>query len=255
MKRLRRIFMNLAKINVPSFKENRITPPIIKAAFSNGFRVAMDDSNNIIAIRRNNWSSTERLPLLCAHMDNITFTPSVTNRKVFFNHKTGVISTEPDQVLGGDDKCGMAIILRLMELAPRCKYEFISVFTRGEERCQGANKLNRSIIDSASYALVLDRRNSSDVVTSINGQSLCGSEFADWVCVLAPGNISPVQIDSCFSDALALAEFGLDAVNLSCGYYGPHSTAETVNLNEMHDTMMWVGRILMDGMKYQRQYW
>lgn len=249
MKRLRRIFLNLARVNVPSGSENRIMPPIIKTALNNGFKVSIDENFNVIAIRRNsnNGKNKNKLPLLCAHMDNISRSDDTLRREVTYDHKTGIITTPGSKdILGGDDKCGIAIILRLMELAPRYNYEFIAAFTRSEERGVGANKLNKNILKSVKWAIVLDRRNQNDIVTKIGSTILCSKEFADWISHNAPKEITPNIINSCFSDAVPLRSHGVEnVVNLSTGYYEPHSEKEYVIMSELYNSFLWTENIIM----------
>lgn len=252
MKRLLNIFKKLASVNCPSFKENRIMPFIIKHAFNNGFKVSLDDNFNIIVVRRNprsTRSKLRKLPMLCAHMDNITVNKQNLFRGISYDYKTGIISAEDGNVIGGDDKCGIAIIMRIMELAPKRGYEFIGVFTRGEERGSGARDLNPKTIDAIKWGIVLDRRGYNDVVTRIYGKKLCSESFSDWVCSQAPMGTNPVKISSCHSDASPLKDLGIrDVVNLSVGYHDPHSTRETVNLNQMYNSFMWTENMIISDM-------
>lgn len=242
MKRLRRIFMQLARINTPSGYENRIMPYIIKRLMCSGFKVALDKSFNIVAYR--GLRKNRKLPLLCAHADTVCRSHEETELKLVYNNirKTIHVSNS-DEVLGGDDKCGVAIILRLAEVAKQKNLKFAVLITRGEECGDGAKTANRALYDMIKYSLVIDRRGSTDVVVKIGNKELCSKEYAEWVIENAPASIKPTPIESCHSDAFPIADH-VNVVNLSCGYHDPHSSDEFISVRQMYGTMVWVKNML-----------
>ncbi len=242
MNRLRRIFWRLAEVNTPSYSENRITPMVIKILLNSGFKVSMDEHWNIIA-SNGNTRNGEKLPLLCAHADTVNDSKGARVKLVYNNMRKVIHTSKFSEVLGGDDKCGIAIILRLAEMAKKDGLKFVVLITRGEEVGVGAGKLNESIFDLCEYSIVIDRRGSGDIVHNIYGQELCSKEFALWVEDMAPESIKTRKISSMHSDAAELAEW-LEVVNLSCGYYDPHSDYEFVDVRDMHSALIWVKRII-----------
>lgn len=247
MKRLRRIFMKLASINTPSGYENRVMPYIMKRLMCSGFKVALDKSFNIIAYR--GLRKNRRLPLLCAHADTVNRNDEEARIELAYNNIRKTIHTTGNKnVLGGDDKCGIAVILRLAELAKQDKLRFAVLITRGEERGQGAHSVNKEIYGLVKYGIVIDRRGNNDIVVKIGGKSLCSQHFAEWVQNSAPEGLKPTMIESCHSDAAPIADH-VNVVNISCGYHDPHSSDEYVYLDQLSDTMAWVKNMLRHSYK------
>lgn len=244
MKRLRRIFMNLARVNTPSGCEYRIMPYIIRVLMNNGFRVSFDQNFNIIA--HNGWRRGEKWPLLCAHCDTAGYYPKIETLDLTYNARRKTIHVSGDyETLGGDDKSGVAIILRLVEEAKLKGYKFVVLITRGEENQKGARYTNKSIYKMLKYCITIDRRNAADVVYHIQGKDIGEASFIEWVALMAPDEIqNDVNIiKSVYSDARATAEF-INSVNISCGYYIPHSKEEYVKLDDMYNSLNWVRRLL-----------
>lgn len=247
MKRLRRIFMQLASANTPSGYENRVMPYIMKRLMCCGFKISLDKSFNIVAYR--GLRKNRKLPLLCAHADTVGRKSEVERLKLAYNHIRKTIHTvNNEHVLGGDDKCGIAIILRLAEIAKEENLRFAVLITRGEENGSGASSVNKALYDIIKYGIVIDRRGESDVVVKIGSKSLCTQGFADWVVSNAPEGIEPNCIDSVHSDASPMSSH-VEVVNLSCGYHNPHSDEEYVRLDQMHGTMRWVKNLLKHSYK------
>jgi len=241
MNRLHRIFWRLAEINTSDGKEYRILPYLIQVLSNAGFEVSCDENNNIIG--RRGYKHGKKLPILCAHSDTVNSNSNIRIPLVYNAAQKYIHTKNSSQVLGGDDKSGIAIILRLAEMARSKNLKFIAAFTNGEETGRGARDLNKTIYDMGKYAIVIDRRNDADVVTKIGASKLCSDAFSNWVVKQAPKVIKAQKISSCHSDASPMSQH-LNAVNISCGYYDPHSSKEYVSVVEMYQTMLWVENML-----------
>lgn len=154
------IFLDLVKINSPSFNERQAATYVTKYLEELGLEVHEDDANkhfagnsgNIIA----NLSSQRQAPtiFLDAHLDTVE--PCLNVKPNLVN---GIIRSDGKTVLGGDDKAGVAIILevaRIIVKEQRDHGPMQLVFTVAEEKgLWGSKNLDFSRID-ANYAFVLD---------------------------------------------------------------------------------------------------
>lgn len=155
--------------------------------------------------------------LLVAHLDTVHKTPV---RHILYS-KDGRLIMSPEGI-GGDDRCGVHIILEILRCA-RCHV----LFTEDEETgCQGARAFaNSKIRPHINYIVELDRRGSNDAVF----YQCDNPDFTDFVC-----SFGFDEARGSFSDISVIApRLGVAAVNISAGYYNEHSRHEYINLAEV----------------------
>lgn len=157
--------------------------------------------------------------LLVAHMDTVH-----KEKCTEIVELDGKISSP--QGIGGDDRCGIFIIMNLVR-----KHHCSVLLCEDEERGGiGADKFTRTeyINDlDVNYMIEFDRKGNNDAVF----YSCANEEFTNFVLDFTGFK---KQYGS-FSDISKLGPAsGLCAVNLSSGYYQPH----TVNEYVIHDDMM-----------------
>lgn len=154
--RLIETFIELIRINSPSFNEREIGDFLNKRLEYTGCTVEFqeyDKSFNIIAFKKGTISNIPPL-LLSGHMDTIEPTEGIT-----FSIEDGVIRTTGNTVLGADDKSALAQILEVLAVInekeiPHGDLEI--VFTSAEENgLFGAKNLDFTRLRS-KHALVLD---------------------------------------------------------------------------------------------------
>lgn len=156
--------------------------------------------------------------MLVAHMDTVHVKAPRT-----INNVDGVLSS-PNGI-GGDDRCGIYMILEIIK-----ENNCTVLFTEDEEiGCVGAEKFIKSdLIDDiqVNYILEFDRKGHEDAVF----YDCANVEFEKFI--LSTGYFK-TDFGS-FSDISVIApELGVAAVNLSCGYYSPHTNKESIKLSEM----------------------
>lgn len=194
----------------------------------------------------------ENAPLLSAHMDTIrkdadkvigTFLQENDDEEKIF---TGGI-------LGGDDKCGVYIMLRVLEKNKNVNF----VFSRDEEigclgisafvKCADGKTDNLDITEKLKkclYCLVLDRRGNADIICKANDYGTEAFEEA----------LEKVSKDNGFiykhetgllSDADIISEY-ISTANLSVGYYSPHSKKEYIVKKELETALDYVEAIIRE---------
>lgn len=176
--------------------------------------------------------------LLTAHMDTVH---EKTCTEIKIEKKDGATILSSPQGIGGDDRCGIWMIYKLLKTTSFRPYV---LFCEDEEIGGiGSGKfVDSPYIDDlkeVKYMIELDRANCDDAVYYD-----CGNEdFKQYIAFVtgykeAWGSFSDI---SNLSPAVDVA-----SVNLSCGYYKAHTTQEYVVFEEMENTLEIVKLLLDD---------
>lgn len=183
--------------------------------------------------------------LLTAHMDTVHKTPVITFYEDIDASGKHILSSP--QGIGGDDRCGVYMILQLIK-----EHKCSVLFCEDEEVGGiGSDKFTKTEfmkdLSSLNYMIELDRANSVDAVF----YKCDNPEFTDFIC----NNTGYVESWGSFSDISTLAPFaGIAAVNLSCGYYNAHTLTEYVVIEEMLNTIIIVDKLLSTENETQFEY-
>lgn len=160
--------------------------------------------------------------MLVAHLDTVhKQAPSI-----ICYSKDGNYIMSP-QGIGGDDRCGVYIILALLAKLP---YKPYILFTTGEETGGiGANSFVNYIAKrdkpALNYIVEFDRKGDNDCV-------FYDCDNPDFVTFVEQFGFKEAW--GTFSDISIIApELGAAAVNLSSGYYNPHTEHEYVSVKDM----------------------
>ena len=137
--------------------------------------------------------------------------------------------------LGADDKNGIWVILMLLLDGKKINFAFChSEESGGNGSTQVASdKECGEFISKCQYGIIIDRRNKGDIIGYNNSYCLALDDrleaFSDemkYGFKKARGSISDADRFSTL----------IECVNLSCGYYEPHTSREYTNLNELWNT-------------------
>lgn len=157
--------------------------------------------------------------LLVAHLDTVHKTAP---KDIFINlSQTRMFATEG---IGGDDRCGVVIILDIIE-----KLNCSVLFTEDEEiGGLGATKFGKEKYDlDVNYVVEFDRKGNNDYVFYKKANPHFEEHIKKFGFVKSSGT---------YSDISEIAEdYEVEAVNLSSGYYNPHTTSEWVSFEDMED--------------------
>jgi len=132
--------------------------------------------------------------------------------------------------LGGDDRAGVAVILcALRGLLGRDLPPFKALLNVQEETgCRGSSHTVQTyphFFEDVVYSITMDRRGNSDLITSIHTK-LCSDEFAEALCRDTALPYKPTT--GMLADAMQIGKLVPNAVNMSVGYYEPHSPTEYI---------------------------
>lgn len=225
----------LLKYLVIRLKENGYTDD--KVYFTNDYIIAKGD-----------------IPvLLVAHLDTV----HKDLPTIYFDQEKRVLWSP--QGIGGDDRCGVYAILKIIE-----NYKPYVLFTTDEEiGGLGAEKFTKEfdLAKEVNFAIEIDRRGFNEAVFYN-----CGNEdFIDFIL-----SYGLEEEFGSFSDISILSPaYNFASVNLSAGYYNEHTNYEYIVLDHLEYTVEIIKRILQDKRintffeykevkytyKYDEEYW
>ena len=167
--------------------------------------------------------------LLVAHLDTV------------HNEKAEIICFSEDmryvmspQGIGGDDRCGVYMILQLIRDF-KCHILFCE-----DEECggRGANTFTASKIKpEVNYIVEMDRRGSNDAVF----YRCDNPEFTDFVL-----GFGFQENHGSFSDISVIAPYlNTAAVNISAGYHNEHRTHEYIDMLAVENNIRRIGEMIM----------
>lgn len=174
--------------------------------------------------------------LLTAHMDTV-HTKKVKDFYEYYDKKENRHIISSPQGIGGDDRCGIYMILEIIK-THKCSV----LFCEDEEiGGVGSNKFCKTEylkdLSGLKYLIELDRANKNDAV-------FYDCENDDFTKFITENTGYEEEWGS-FSDISNLSPAcGVASVNLSCGYYNAHTTSEYVVVEEMKRTIETVKSLL-----------
>ena len=176
--------------------------------------------------------------LLTAHMDTVHDEPV----KDFYEleMKNGNHKISSPQGIGGDDRCGIFIILQLIAKG----YKPYVLFCEDEEiGCVGSENFvytkHVNDLSKMKYLIQLDRRNANDCV-------FYSCDNRDFVKYIEEVTGYEEAYGTCSDISNLAPTAGVAAVNLSCGYYNEHHLNEYVILEEMWHTFDVTEKLIED---------
>lgn len=154
----------------------------------------------------------------------------------------GILGIDPDcksNCLGADDTAGVW----LMHEMAQAKIPGLYLFHRSEENgCIGSRWIAKKRPEGLSglkYAIALDRRGKTDVITHQGGRT-CSDEFAKSLAAEIGMGYSPCK-NGIFTDTASYPDLIGECTNLSVGYQGAHTASEKLDeqfLFELKEKML-----------------
>lgn len=143
--------------------------------------------------------------------------------------------------LGADDKNGIWIALKCLEELPALKIAF---FKEEEVGCGGSDVADMAFFKDCRYCLQADRKNGGDLITDICGK-ICSDAFVQDLGPLME-RYGYKKTTGLMTDVETLVNngVGISCVNLSCGYYDPHTDHEFTDKAELYNALAFVREIV-----------
>lgn len=181
-------------------------------------------------------------PCIVAHMDQVQEKHS--RDFIAYEAEDIIIGFSPkskeQQGLGADDKCGLWIGLKCLQKFDCLKLAF---FVGEEVGCKGSGKANMAFFDDCRFVIEPDRRGQDDLITQIGWTPLCSEEFLKDIGFKKFGY---KETEGMMTDIEALKDNGLmlSCINVSCGYYKPHTNEEFVYKPALLNCLAFVEHII-----------
>ena len=173
-------------------------------------------------------------PCLIAHLDSVhTKKPrKLRLRKGKLTAKNGI---------GGDDKCGIVAILELLKTNKNVN----AIFTADEEiGGLGVKGLDNAILKNVLYFIEIDRQGKYDIVDVSGLNKIASKEMIDAIKPYMEKYQFETN-DGIFTDLNILTKTAKKCgINVSCGYYNPHTKQEYVILKDLQNAINFVNEVL-----------
>ena len=173
--------------------------------------------------------------LLTAHMDTVHSIPVIDYYEDVDEEGNHILSSP--QGIGGDDRCGVYMILEIIK-THKCSVLFCEdeeIGGVGSSKFCATDLINE--LSELNYLIELDRANKNDAVF----YDCNNPEFTKFICKTTGYK----EAWGSFSDISWLCPTcKIAGVNLSCGYYAAHTTMEKVVVEEMLNTIEVVKKLL-----------
>lgn len=173
---------------------------------------------------------------LIAHLDVKGKEPA---KNVVYNKE---YFTAIDSVLGGDDRTGVFIIIKILELG----FKPTIVFTHDEEiGCLGAKALAEDYSSlGVNYLVQLDRKGDGVVFYQNDNK-----EFIDYILSFRDKK----EIGSCSDISHICPSCNVSGCNLGVGYHNEHTSSEYQSIAELEEAISVVTKLLQD--EDNSKYW
>ena len=235
------LLKSLYEIHSPSGNEKKLKRFIKKWVATNvpDTKIEWDNSGNLYFTR----GESDTYPVIVAHLDQVQkdhakdFKAVITDDIIF-----GYSPKEKEiQGLGADDKNGLWIGLKCLESFDVIKVAF---FVGEEIGCVGSSKCDMEFFADARFVVEADRRGSGDLITSISGMKIASDAFLNAFDYESFGYKSTSGL---MTDVLELSErgVGVSCINMSCGYYNPHTDEEFTIIEDLLNALDLVEHIVI----------
>ena len=220
------LLKSLYEIHSPSGQEKKLRKFVKRIATLRGGECVQDQKGNLYVTK----GVADTYPCICAHLDQVQKNHSKDFRvfkddDIIFAYSA---KSKSMQGLGADDKNGIWIALELLERLDVLKCAF---FVGEEIGCVGSSEADMEFFKDVRYCIQPDRRNGDDLITNISGD-ICSQDFLD---AIDYGKFGYKETTGLMTDVEELCEkgVGVSCINISCGYYNPHTDEECTSWSEL----------------------
>ena len=244
-------------LSIPSVygEEGLVRDYIQTYAENEGIDYHIDKKGNIYLTKGSEkMTKGEYYPCVVAHMDTVhkKHTPLIySNQRLDivespYEHSqyesetlTALTARLPETDIqtgiGGDDKCGIAVCLEMLDHFDVMKAAF---FVEEEIGMMGSKEADEEFFRNVGYAIQFDAPSSNWITEVCSGQRLFDIDFKDLITEDLSNNGYTKYSNDPFTDVNQLAKkFDFSCLNLGCGYYRQHTDSEYVIVEEVEDAI------------------
>lgn len=234
MSRLLRTQSKSHRVSAMQRQLSRIFSELFMAGHIQSFRT--DTSGNFL-VRKGEVKKGEHFPAVACHIDTVHVLVAAKDYVVsewidpFENRRQWFCDTG----IGGDDKCGIftAISLLMRSDIKQLKAFFYVDEEVGALGAKASVKSSSDWYDDVGYIIESDRRGSTDLIFAASGVKKCSEEFRKIVTeATEPAGFAPAY--GTFTDVMKIQnDIKKSVMNISCGYYQPHTADEFIDESDM----------------------
>lgn len=236
------LFLEILNIQSSTYQTERMTEYLLDKCLELGYDVEYDQGNLYVT---KGISPDGTYPCIVSHTDTVHDIIPDSDYMVVHDYNIAMaydIKNMRPTGIGGDDKVGIYICMRMLDELDYCKAAF---FRDEEVGCIGSGLADMSFFSDVRFVLQCDRKGNSDFVYNIYGQDLYSNEFAR--------DVDQYLYEHGYSEStgmltdvyqLALNGVGVSVANMSCGYYNPHCDDEMINLQDVDNCLSMVYKIM-----------
>lgn len=229
-------------LSIPSVskREDRVIEFILDFCRKNDLYHYLDEKRNIY-VQKGSLNEDEYFPCVISHMDTVHSDQDyLVDKNInlnifelyneFSDYKPILVAYDPITKLktgiGGDNKCGVYVCLKLLEELDNIKIAF---FVEEEIGMLGSSSLDPKFFENVGYALQPDAPTNNWFSRTCSGHRLWTEEFFSIVGgILEKYNIDNISRDP-FTDVVQLRKnFDFCCAVLPVGYYNQHCADEYV---------------------------
>ena len=257
-------------LSIPSVyeEEGLVRDYIQKYAEEEGIDYHIDKKGNIYLTKGGEGKLTEGefYPCVVAHMDTVHrghMNLIHTNQRLDIIEQpyedsqysdlvqTALIAklpgTNTQTGIGGDDKCGVAVCLEMLDHFDIIKAAF---FVEEEIGMRGSKEADKEFFQKVGYAIQFDAPSSNWITEVCSGQRLFDTDFKELITEDLSNNGYTSFSNDPFTDVNQLAKkFDFCCLNLGCGYYRQHTDSEYVIIEEVEDAVR-AGKSLITKLRF-----
>jgi tripeptide aminopeptidase len=191
-----------------------------------GITVENDTHGNIFVTK----GKADLYPCIVSHLDQVH--KYAEDKRIIKNGDYLLAFNGPKQVgTGGDDLVGVFMCLSFLKSIDNIKVAF---FVAEEVGCIGSSACDLNFFKDCMFIGQADRRDNADFINNSNGVSLFDEEFSTFVSdILKENNYSFKSGTSTDAGCLSKRNVGIACFNISCGYYGAHTSTEYVCISDV----------------------
>lgn len=241
------LLKRLYEVYSPSRKEKDMRKLLKRLCEERGAKVEKDDAGNLLVTK----GKAKSYPCICAHMDQVQHHHSddFTVIKVDDIIMAYSPKSKAQEGLGADDKNGLWIALELLRTRKVLKCAF---FVGEEIGCIGSHSVSLDWFKDVRYCIQGDRRNGGDLITDIGGR-LCSDDFR---MAIGYKDFGYEETNGLTTDVGTLVHrgVGVSCINISCGYYHPHTDVECTSWSELCNALDFARHVCKLKKTYPHKY-
>lgn len=191
-------------------------------------QVQYDDAGNIYVTK----GQAESYPCVVAHYDQVHIPVDSFCLKRHDDILYAINGDTGEQVgVGGDDKSGIYVLLMALRKVDAVK---AVVFADEEVGMVGSRECDIGFFDDTHVVIEVDRNGGGDACTFTNGVDVASEEYIiDALDILNDHGYKPTQGMATDIGELRIMGMKTPSMNLSGGYYRPHTGTEIVLVSEL----------------------